>query len=102
MTQLTNIAFIRAQKGKSEQLGEHLLALVEPSRAEPGCINYDVHRSNDDFELWCVYENWKSADDLTAHFQLPHMQRFIEAIPSLVEGELDLRAFSMISKPARA
>jgi len=100
MTKVTNIAFIRAKSGQSEELGRRLLALVGPSRQEVGCINYDLHRSDSDPDIWCVYENWCSADDLAAHFTLPHMQAFIAAVPSLVEGELDLRRFSMISLPA--
>jgi quinol monooxygenase YgiN len=100
MSQVTNIGFIRAKVGRSEAVGRRLLDLVEPSRQEPGCINYDVHRSDTDPNLWCVYENWRSAGDLMAHFGLPHMQAFVADVPSLVEGELDLRRFSMASKPA--
>ncbi|WP_375784608.1 putative quinol monooxygenase [Bradyrhizobium sp. Pha-3] len=100
MTKVTNIAFIRAKAGQSEELGRQLLALVAPSRQEAGCINYDLHRSDTDPDIWCVYENWRSADDLTTHFTLPHMQAFIALIPTLVEGELDLRRFSMVSLPA--
>jgi quinol monooxygenase YgiN len=100
MTQVTNIAFIRAKSGLSEDLGRRLLALVAPSRDEAGCINYDVHRSETDPDLWCVYENWCSAQDLAAHFDLPHMAAFVADVPSLVDGELDLRRFTMVSTPA--
>lgn len=100
MSQVTNIAFIRAKSGRSEELGKRLLALVAPSRAEQGCINYDLHRSTDDSDLWCVYENWRSADDLAAHFELPHMQAFVADVPALVDGALDLRRFAMTSAPA--
>lgn len=100
MTSYTNLAFIRAQSGKSDALGRALLALVAPSRAEPGCGTYDVHRSNDDPDLWMVYETWASAADLEAHFALPHMQGFVAQIPTLVAGDLDLRAFARISDPA--
>ncbi|WP_446903212.1 putative quinol monooxygenase [Burkholderia sp. YIM B11467] len=97
MNQVTNIAFIRAQAGKSERLGNALNTLIEPSRREPGCINYDVHRSSTDHDVWCVYENWRSAADLQEHFALPHMRAFVEMLPDLVDGGLDLRAFEMIS-----
>lgn len=100
MSQVTNIAFIRAQAGCSEELGRRLLGLVAPSRQEAGCINYDVHRSDADPDLWCVYENWRSAEALAAHFDLPHMQDFVAEVPGLVDGALDLRRFSMMSKPA--
>jgi quinol monooxygenase YgiN len=84
MTKVTNIAFIRAKSGQSEALGRGLLALVAPSRQEAGCINYDLHRSATDPDIWCVYENWSSADDLATHFTLPHMQAFIAVVPTLV------------------
>jgi quinol monooxygenase YgiN len=84
----------------SEQLGRRLLALVAPSRHEAGCINYDLHRSDTDPDICCVYENWRSAHDLAMHFARPHMQAFIAVVPTVVEGELDLRRFSMVSQPA--
>ncbi|KFE51772.1 putative quinol monooxygenase [Pseudomonas syringae] len=97
---LTVIAFIRAQDGRSEALGKRLLALLEPSRKEPGCINYDVHLANDDPNLWCMYENWRSQADLDAHFQTPPLQALVSDLAYLVEGELDMRYFSM--KPESA
>ncbi|MGW0163015.1 putative quinol monooxygenase [Mycobacterium sp. NPDC003323] len=101
MTMVTNIAFIRAKVGRGDDLGRRLIELVQPSRDEAGCINYDVHRSLTDPDLWCVYENWSSAEDLGRHFDLPHMQAFVAEVPSLVEGDLDLRRFRMESTPAR-
>lgn len=100
MTEHTNLAQIRAKAGRSDELGEALLALVAPSRAEPGCVTYDVHRAIEDGDLWMVYENWRSAVDLQAHFELPHMQAFVARIPELVEGELDLKGFTRLSQPA--
>ncbi|UWU14368.1 antibiotic biosynthesis monooxygenase [Rhizobium sullae] len=100
MSRITNIAFIRAKSGLSEELGRHLLDLVAPSRREPGCINYDVHRSDSDIDLWFVYENWRSGEDLANHFTQPHMQAFVAHLPRLVEGDLDLRQFAMASEPA--
>lgn len=100
MSNFTNLVFIRAKAGRSEDLGKALLALVKPSRAEEACLSYDVHRSGDDPDLWMVYENWRSAGDLDSHFTLPHMQAFIARIPSLVEGELDLRSFTRLQDVA--
>lgn len=96
----TNLAFLRAQAGRSDALGDALIALVAPSRNEPGCMSYDIHRSIDDADLWMVYENWRSADDLEAHFALPHMQAFVGKLPELLAGDLDLRSFTRLSDPA--
>ncbi|MCA1371478.1 antibiotic biosynthesis monooxygenase [Bradyrhizobium sp. BRP14] len=102
MTKLTNIAFIRAQAGKGDLLGDWLNKLATPSRDEAGCINYDVHRSLDDPDLWFVYENWRSKADLEAHFEMPHMTEFVTAIPSLLDGPLYLRHLTMTTEPAHA
>jgi quinol monooxygenase YgiN len=40
MSQVTNLAFFRARRGQSEALGAALVALVEPTRLEAGCLNY--------------------------------------------------------------
>jgi quinol monooxygenase YgiN len=38
MLQVTNLAFFRARRGRSEALGAALAALVEPTRLEAGCL----------------------------------------------------------------
>ena len=52
---VTVIAFHRAKPGKEDDLREALLSLCDPTRAEKGCINYDLHVSADgDFVDKCV------------------------------------------------
>ena len=98
MTQLTNIAFFRAQPNQTQALGTALSALLEPTRAETGCLNYDLHQSLDDAEVWFVYEKWRSAEGLSIHMQSEHLRAFLKAAPDLIVGDTDLRQFSMISK----
>ena len=100
MSQGTNVAFFRARRGQSEALGAALAALVEPTRLEAGCLNYDLHRSVDDADLWFVYENWRSPECFDAHMQSEHLQAFLKATPDLIAGNIDLRRFRMISIPA--
>jgi quinol monooxygenase YgiN len=64
MSQLTNLAFFRARPGQTQALGSALSALVDPTRAETECLNYDLHKSLDDADVWFVYENWRSAEGL--------------------------------------
>jgi quinol monooxygenase YgiN len=93
MSEYINLALIRAKAGQSEALGEALLALVNPSREEPGCRSYNVYRSFDDEEQWMVFEKWGSKAALEEHLDRPHMKAFSAQLPSLVNGELDLRGF---------
>ena len=68
------IALIRAKPGKEQQVKEALLALCAPTRAEKGCINYDLHQSQEDSTQFAFHENWVSQNDLDAHRQSPHMR----------------------------
>jgi quinol monooxygenase YgiN len=95
--QLTLIAIIRAKKGMGDELGRRLGALVAPTRAEPGNVNYDLHRSNDDPDVWVLYENWKTPSDLDAHFEYPYMKAVLATLPEVLDGEMDLRRCTMVS-----
>ncbi|HYY57771.1 MAG TPA: antibiotic biosynthesis monooxygenase [Pyrinomonadaceae bacterium] len=62
--QLSVVARVKAVKGMEEKVRRECLALVELSRLERGCINYDLHQSADDPSLFMFYENWMSREDL--------------------------------------
>ena len=100
MHQVTNLAIVRAKSGCSDELGELLMTLVEPSRAEVGCLAYDVHRANDDDDMWMLYETWESPAHVTRHFQSPHIRTFALALAPLIEGKPDLHSFSRVSPSA--
>jgi len=99
-TKLSLVAFLRASAGNEEALGQRLLALVDASRQEPGCINYDVHQSNDDPAVWVMYENWRSREDLDSHFETPYLQAFLSDSHGLLEGEFGMHYLTMKSAPA--
>jgi quinol monooxygenase YgiN len=99
-TQLTLVAFLRAKPDQGDELGRRLMTLVDRARAEAGNINYDIHRSNEDPDVWMLYENWKAAGDLEAHFALPYMKEFVSTLGEVLEGDMDLRRFSMTTKVA--
>lgn len=98
--QLTVIAFLRAKPGAEEELGRRLMELIEPSRQEPGCLNYDLHRSNTDPAVWCMYENWRSQADLDLHFQTEPLQRLVKDKEQLLVGDIEMHYLSMRSDRA--
>lgn len=83
MNVLTKVAFFNAKPGHSEALGARLRALVEPTRSELGCLRYDIHRSDEDSNLWFVYENWFAQADFDAHMRTPYVQAFMADVPEL-------------------
>lgn len=95
--QLTLVVYSRAKPGMEEELGKRLLALVEPSRAEEGCISYDMHQSQEDPAVWLAYENWRSEEDLASHFEQPYLRAFADTKDEILDGPLDIRKFTIKS-----
>jgi quinol monooxygenase YgiN len=86
MKPLTIIAKLKAKNGCEEQLGQVLRSLIEPTRAEKGCINYDLHRSHEDPGLFIFYENWESRPLWEEHMKSPHLMDFSEKQGALTES----------------
>ena len=75
MTPLTVIARLKAKDGSEEKLGAMLRALVAPTRAEKGCINYDLHRSHDDPGLFIFYEKLGDPSALGRPYEVASSRR---------------------------
>ena len=86
MKPLTVIAKLKAKNGREEQPREMLQSLVEPTRAEKGCISYDLHRSHEDPGLFVFYEDWESRPLWEAHMKSPHLVDFSEKQGALTES----------------
>jgi quinol monooxygenase YgiN len=83
---VTVIANMHAKPGMEHEVREALLGLCGPTRAEKGCINYDLHQSPDDPTQFLFHENWASKSDLDAHSQSAHLQAWRKrAVDLLVE-----------------
>lgn len=73
---LTVVATLKARAGQEEALHEALRALIPPTRAEGGCINYDLHRSSDEPGTFLFYENWTTRPLWEQHMASAHLQAF--------------------------
>jgi quinol monooxygenase YgiN len=97
---LSLVAFLYARPGMEQQLHERLLSLVAPSRAEAGCINYDVHQSDDEPGTFVMYENWSERAALDLHFTMPYMRAIAAELPKLLRAPTQMHYLSMRSEPA--
>jgi quinol monooxygenase YgiN len=99
-TPLTVVAILYAQPGKEAALAACLHGLVAPSRAEAGCINYDMHQSDTDPTVFIMYENWTSRAALDLHFTMPYMRALADVIPALIRQPTEMHYLTMRSAPA--
>src|SRR5690242_17935556 len=93
---VTVIAHMRAKPGMESRLRAALEGLLAPTRAEAGCINYDLHASATDPREFLFHENWASAAHLDAHFKTPHLQQVMAAIPELVDGQPEITTWTRV------
>jgi quinol monooxygenase YgiN len=97
MKQVTVLATIKAKKGLEETVRNEVLALVAPTRAEAGCLNYDLHQSSDDPATLMLYENWVSKEDLDKHLAMPYLQAFLGKVPELLAEPVQLLLWDKIA-----
>ncbi|MBI4776988.1 MAG: antibiotic biosynthesis monooxygenase [Deltaproteobacteria bacterium] len=97
---ITIVAMLEAKPGKEEELNKALLELIKPTRKEAGCINYDLHRSEDDPKKFFFYENWTGKSALDEHMASPHLTGFVKRAKELLAKPLDVKFYKMVSEPA--
>jgi quinol monooxygenase YgiN len=83
---LVVVAVIRARSATAGALLPMLQSMVSPTRAEAGCHRYELHRSIDDPLVFFFYEVWGTESDHQRHLGTPHVRRFLDAAPSLLDG----------------
>jgi quinol monooxygenase YgiN len=97
---VTVLARFKAKKGKEEELKQAIMACVAPTRAEAGCINYDLHQLADDKGDLILYENWVSKKILEEHLEMPYLVKLKAQAGELCSEPIEITLWEMISKPA--
>jgi quinol monooxygenase YgiN len=93
---VTVIAEMTAHPGKEEELKRHLLVLVERTRQEEGCIQYDLHVSRDDPRQFVFVENWATAGALDRHSKSAHMDAFRQ-VSAALRADPAVRTYTRIA-----
>ena len=75
---VTAFTLIHGIPGQEEGLKQHLLSLAAPTRAEAGCIAYDLYQHSTKKHEFLRFEVWSSADALEAHKKAPHIRASFE------------------------
>lgn len=91
---VSHLVFARARTGKSEQLGQRLLGLIEPSRNADGCLNFALQQSLQDPDLWLVSGCWVNEDAMNRWLTTPHLQVFSEVMQTYMVSSLDFHTFA--------
>jgi autoinducer 2-degrading protein len=74
-----------AKEGEEDAVRALLEEIAPVVRAEPGCLMYIVHRSNEDPRTFFLYEQYVDEAAFQAHRETEHFQELVlgEAVPLL-------------------
>jgi quinol monooxygenase YgiN len=94
---LTVVAEMQAKPGKEDALRRSVLALIEPTRREDGCVQYDLHVHTSDPSRFVFYENWASQEHLDRHAASEHLKNFGAAAADLLVKPPRVETYSRIA-----
>jgi len=73
------VATLTTRPGSAPKLLDAARVCIDATRAEKGCIAYDLHASITQPETLVFVEKWETREDLTAHSKQPHLLAWREA-----------------------
>jgi quinol monooxygenase YgiN len=75
--------FLRPRPERADEVRRILSSFVEPTRQEPGSLQYHLHEHEDG--RFFLYEVWRSQEDLDRHNATPSLRAFLENLPTYLE-----------------
>ena len=74
MAGLKVIARLVAAPGAADEVEPSMRILVEEVRKEPGCIQYDLYRGDDEPDVFVFVEEWETRRDWEVHMEAPALK----------------------------
>jgi len=85
MEKLTIIANIYAKSDSIDKVKAELLKLIDLTRAEEGCLQYDLHQDNENLAHFTFYEKWENRDLWQKHMNNDHLKNYMKATEGAIE-----------------
>ncbi|WP_327438892.1 putative quinol monooxygenase [Pseudomonas donghuensis] len=94
---LVSIAVLKARPGQREALKAALRALVEPTRQEPGCLDYVLFQLRDTPDVFYMREAFRNQQALDLHLAMPYFQAFAQRFDELLSEPLQLQMLEQVA-----
>lgn len=96
------IADLTAHPGRGGEVAAAIVGsgAISLTRAEPGCLAYDLCQDTDSPDHFVVYERWKDLAALGAHLETAHFAAVGAAIGGLLVGAPAVRVLAPVADSA--
>lgn len=85
MQTLTIIAHIYAKSDQVQWVQSQLIKLIDLTRAEEGCLQYDLHQDNEKPAHFLFFERWVSRELWQQHMKSQHVCDYVKATEHAVD-----------------
>jgi len=93
-------AEVRVGDGAIAPVKQAIATMEIESRKEPGCQVYAFSVDVNDHNMLRITERWDSMADLEAHFGMPHMAAFSQALARAEILSMEVKAFEVAAEVA--
>jgi quinol monooxygenase YgiN len=91
------IANIKAKPEHAAAVLDVLLGYIQPTRAEDGCLVYDLFQNLADPTQFTFVEEWSDQAALEAHSRSPHLTAGRQKLAALTERPNEVRKYSRLA-----
>ena len=90
------VAHFVANPESVEDVKRYLSAMVDPTRAEEGCVTYELLQNADDPTDFTFVEEWSSKSDLDHHARSEHIRINRELVSEHLAEPSDVRVYTLV------
>src|SRR5688500_11248874 len=75
---------LRCETADRERVRELALQFVEPARAEPGCLYYNLHQKIDEPNTFFIIDGWANQAAVESHAKSAHVAEVMKELGPLL------------------
>jgi len=95
--QIIVLATAKAKPGKEVELERALRDVAAPTRAQRGCLQFELYRSAQDPATITAFERWSSEEDHAQHLQGEHVKTLITRFDGILAAPPEIAAMKPLS-----
>ena len=96
---VTLIARIKAKQGSEKELEDAFRDMIKKVRAaEPGCLTYVLHKSNQDPTMFVWYETYTDDAAFASHRKTDHMKEMGARIANLLDRKPEIEILTELDR----
>ncbi|WP_346939173.1 putative quinol monooxygenase [uncultured Clostridium sp.] len=93
---ITIVAKKTIKKDKKEEFKNLANKLIEESRKENGCIEYDLYEEFSNSNVVAFIEVWKNEEAINSHNNTRHFTTIVPELAKFQEGETEITLYKKI------